>query len=131
MDKSDSASLSARSISIQQGDWIAYRNHIDGQPVEMREGDGFAAREDEHHVLSEPSASRPGHDSSEQPLHNEDEVLAYRRQCARAYIGMNGRLGGRAYHANQPVILTAEAVNELAELNRLLREERALKKKAR
>jgi hypothetical protein len=43
---------------------------------------------------------------------------------------MNGRLGGRAYRPNEPVILTQEAVQELAELNRLLREERALKKKS-
>jgi hypothetical protein len=41
-----------------------------------------------------------------------------------------GALAAAPYRPNEPVILTQEAVQELAELNRLLREERALKKKS-
>jgi len=120
MDKSDSTHPCDPLVAIQQGDWTAYRNHISTQGGVVADG------EDERlSVYPEPSQ-----DSAGQPLHGEEDILAYRRRCARAYIGMNGRLGGRAYRPNEPVILTQEAVQELAELNRLLREERALKKKS-
>ncbi|MBB5393303.1 MULTISPECIES: hypothetical protein [unclassified Herbaspirillum] len=125
MDKSDSAHPTDKNISIQQGDWDAYRNHIGSHAADPQK----TPDECEEEIRSAP-AGAPG-DSSGQPLHGEEDILAYRRQCARAYIGMNGRLGGRAYHANEPVILTPETVNELAELNRILREERAQKKKGR
>jgi len=119
MDKSDSTHPYDPLIAISQGDWTAYRNHISSQ------GHGG---EIEPEPL--PAYPEPPQDSAGQPLHGEEDILAYRRRCARAYIGMNGRLGGRAYRPNEPVILTQEAVQELAELNRLLREERALKKKS-
>jgi hypothetical protein len=128
MDKSDSLHPSDISISIQQGDWDAYRSHIDNHAAPLAEAHRHVDDADED---ARADFSEMRNDSSGQPLNNEDDILAYRRQCARAYIGMNGRLGGRAYHANEPVILTQEAVNELAELNRILREERALKKKNR
>ena len=125
MDKSDSAHTTDKGIAIQQGDWDAYRSHIGSHAAEQQR----PLDESEEEVRS-ALADTPN-DSSGQPLNGEEDILAYRRQCARAYIGMNGRLGGRAYHANEPVILTPEAVNELAELNRILREERAQKKKQR
>ncbi|MBO9535498.1 hypothetical protein [Herbaspirillum sp.] len=128
MDKSDSAHSTDKNIAIQQGDWDAYRNHIGSHAAEPPKP-ADECEEDAREVRS-ALADTP-RDSSGQPLHSEEDILAYRRQCARAYIGMNGRLGGRAYHANEPVILTPEAVNELAELNRILREERAQKKKVR
>lgn len=119
MDKSDSTHSSGLHIAIPQGDWAAYRDHIASQ----------AAAEQAHpQAVDEAQAVLP-QDTAGQPLHGEEDVLAYRRRCARAYIGMNGRLGGRAYRPNEPVILTQEAVQELAELNRLLREERAQKKR--
>ncbi|MCP1572324.1 MULTISPECIES: hypothetical protein [Herbaspirillum] len=120
MEKPDSTHPYDPSIAIPQGDWTAYRNHISSQ--------ASGAGEPEAEALV--SFAAPGQDSAGQPLHGEQDILAYRRRCARAYIGMNGRLGGRAYRPNEPVILTQEAVQELAELNRLLREERAQKKKA-
>jgi hypothetical protein len=130
MDKSDSAHPSDKNISIQQGDWDAYRNHVGNHngahtvhPSDTLKADD--GDEEMHAAFAEPR------DSSGAPLTGEDGIMAYRRECARAYIGMNGRLGGRAYHANEPVILTQDAVNELAELNRILREERAQKKKGR
>jgi len=125
MDKSDSATPVETDISIQQGDWSAYRNHIESHSGVDQRGLG----EDEREEDIAPALAHAGLDSSGQPLDGEDDIIAYRRQCARAYIGMNGRLGGRAYRANEPVILTPDAVGELAELNRLLREERALKKR--
>ncbi|BEV15885.1 hypothetical protein HBDW_26730 [Herbaspirillum sp. DW155] len=121
MDKSDSTHPYDPLIAIQQGDWTAYRNHISSQ--------GHAGADAESEALPLSAYPVPAQDSAGQPLHGEEDILAYRRRCARAYIGMNGRLGGRAYRPNEPVILTQEAVQELAELNRLLREERALKKK--
>ncbi len=126
MDKSDFAHSSGLHIAIPQGDWDAYRDHIASQ---------VALNEQTHaHAQTSLPSSDEGQaatpqDTAGQPLHGEDDVLAYRRRCARAYIGMNGRLGGRAYRPNEPVILTQEAVQELAELNRLLREERAQKKR--
>ncbi|NUU01451.1 hypothetical protein [Herbaspirillum robiniae] len=129
MDKSDTAhSSEGSSISIQQGDWDAYRSHIDNHAAPLP---GSHRPVDEGEEDNRVDLGEPPSDSSGQPLNGEDDILAYRRQCARAYIGMNGRLGGRAYHANEPVILTQEAVNELAELNRILREERLQKKKTR
>ncbi|MFJ3046677.1 hypothetical protein ACIPEN_12680 [Herbaspirillum chlorophenolicum] len=125
MDKSDSAHPTDKNISIQQGDWNAYRNHIENHTTEQQK----AQDECEEEIRRALADTRS--DSSGQPLNGEEDILAYRRQCARAYIGMNGRLGGRAYHANEPVILTPESINELAELNRILREERAQKKKSR
>lgn len=122
MDKSDSTHPYDPLIAIQQGDWTAYRNHISTQ--------GSPGGEGEDERLSAFVEPVPHQDTAGEPLHGEEDILAYRRRCARAYIGMNGRLGGRAYRPNEPVILTHEAVQELAELNRLLREERALKKKA-
>lgn len=130
MDKSDTAHPSEKSISIQQGDWDAYRNHIGSQAGQAHQMHEAPPKPDEADDEAHAFADTP-RDSSGQPLTDEDEILAYRRECARAYIGMNGRLGGRAYRANEPVILTQDAVNELAELNRILREERAQKKKAR
>lgn len=128
MDKSDSIQQSDKNISIRQGDWIAYRNHIDNHAIPASEArKAIEDAEEEARIAFDESM----HDSSGQPLTGEDDILAYRRECARAYIGMNGRLGGRAYHANEPVILTQETVNELAELNRILREERAQKKQRR
>ncbi|NUT61309.1 hypothetical protein [Herbaspirillum sp. C9C3] len=117
MDKSDSTHPYDPLIAIAQGDWSAYRDHIAAQSQADAE--------------PPPACPEPAQDSAGPPLHGEEDILAYRRRCARAYIGMNGRLGGRAYRANEPVILTQEAVQELAELNRLLREERAQKKKSR
>ncbi|MCA1323926.1 hypothetical protein [Herbaspirillum sp. alder98] len=125
MDKSDSATPVETDISIQQGDWSAYRNHIESHSALDQRQLGEDEREDE----ITPALAHSSLDSSGQPLNGEDDIIAYRRQCARAYIGMNGRLGGRAYRANEPVILTPDAVGELAELNRLLREERAQKKR--
>lgn len=125
MDKSDSAHSTDKSIAIQQGDWDAYRNHIGSHAAEQQRPLDECEEEIRNALADTPN------DSSGQPLHGEEDILAYRRQCARAYIGMNGRLGGRAYHANEPVILSPETVNELAELNRILREERAQKKKQR
>ena len=122
MDKSDSTHPYDPLIAIAQGDWTAYRNHIASQ--------GHAAADAEPEPLAMPAYPEPAQDTAGQPLHGEEDILAYRRRCARAYIGMNGRLGGRAYRPNEAVILTQEAVQELAELNRLLREERALKKKS-
>lgn len=124
MNKSDSAHPADENICIQQGDWEAYRNHIDS-----RAGQGEPPRPSIDESEEELRELLPVGDSSGQLLNGEEDILAYRRQCARAYIGMNGRLGGRAYRANAPVILTPGAVQELAELNRLLREERAQKKK--
>lgn len=120
MDKSDSTHSSGLHIAIPQGDWAAYRDHIASQA---------AAEQAPPPPADEMQATQP-QDTAGQPLHDEEDVLAYRRRCARAYIGMNGRLGGRAYRPNEPVILTQEAVQELEELNRLLREERAQRKKA-
>jgi hypothetical protein len=131
MDKSDSATPVETDISIQQGDWSAYRNHIESHSTLDQRALGDDER-DERHDRDEDIASALAHtglDSADQPLNGEDDIIDYRRQCARAYIGMNGRLGGRAYRANEPVILTPDAVGELAELNRLLREERAQKKR--
>ncbi|MBP0597452.1 hypothetical protein J8I26_05010 [Herbaspirillum sp. LeCh32-8] len=131
MDKSDSAHQSDKNISIQQGDWDAYRNHIESHAHIASTHEAPRLEEQEDDPRSAFGVGELPRDSSGQPLTDEDDILAYRRECARAYIGMNGRLGGRAYHANEPVILTQDAVNELAELNRILREERAQKKKSR
>nr|WP_198983656.1 hypothetical protein [Herbaspirillum sp. ASV7] len=130
MDKSDSAHSSDLQIAIQQGDWTAYCNHI-GNYLPSQAGHApEPEKADEREDDARGAYPNPGQDAAGLPLHGEEDILAYRRRCARAYIGMNGRLGGRAYHANEPVILTQDAVQELAELNRLLREERAQKKKA-
>ncbi|ONN64377.1 hypothetical protein [Herbaspirillum sp. VT-16-41] len=122
MDKSDSTHPCDPLVAIQQGDWTAYRNHISTQA-----GHPGETEDERPSTFAEPVQQQ---DTAGEPPHGEEDILAYRRRCARAYIGMNGRLGGRAYRPNEPVILTQEAVQELAELNRLLREERALKKKA-
>lgn len=126
MEKSDSATPVDTDISIQQGDWSAYRHHIESHGAL----DQRALGEDEREEEIAPALAHAQLDGCGQPLNGEDDIIAYRRQCARAYIGMNGRLGGRAYRANEPVILTPDAVGELAELNRLLREERAQKKRS-
>ena|GEM_PF-876575 len=130
MDKSASATPAypeGQHIAIREGDWEAYRSHISslagstagkrGQPSAMPEDETI----DTAHAVA-------GADAAGAPLSGEKDVLAYRRECARAYIGMNGRLGGRTYRPNAPVILTPDTISELAELNRLLREERALHK---
>jgi hypothetical protein len=128
MDKYDSTHPADDRISIQEGDWAAYRHHIESHTAHL--SDTQKSVEESEEEMRAAFGEIPA-DSSGQPLNGEEDILAYRRQCARAYIGMNGRLGGRAYRPNEPVILTPEAVNELAELNRILREERAQKKKPR
>lgn len=131
MDKSDSSHLAPPAISIQQGDWDAYRHHIESTAAQaaLPASSGTVDEAEEVAVQIHSASTHAAGDSAGAPLQTEEDILAYRRQCARAYIGMNGRLGGRSYHANEPVILTSDAVAELAELNRLLREERAQKKK--
>lgn len=129
MDKSDSAHPSELQIAIQQGDWSAYRDHVYNHLSSANAQAAPTQRADEREQVQRAAFPDPGQDAAGAPLHGEEDILAYRRRCARAYIGMNGRLGGRAYRPNEPVILTQDAVQELAELNRLLREERAQKKK--
>ncbi|MFL9926118.1 hypothetical protein PQR62_17715 [Herbaspirillum lusitanum] len=153
MAKSDPAV--SPSIAIQQGDWSAYRAHIQAQheadvglaatlasssAVADSHPHPYGAHELAAGVSARVSTSALGDGNapkSETDIHPEgdlpavdDDLLEYRRRCAQAYIGMNGRLGGRAYRANEPVILTPDTVNELAELNRLLREERAAAKRS-
>src|SRR5713226_4336273 len=84
----------AVAIEIREGDWKAYLHHLTN-----------------HHDNNDLVSRHGG-------------AIAYKRQCAMAYLGKRAQLHGGVYSRTQPRILTPQYIADLGARNKAQRYQR-------